>query len=211
MRGLLLAPASKRERGEGTIAIKYGKSEVSKMVKAIDQDYDSFEDAAKAALATAEEIFEDRAKFVVVGQLAGTKGRLEIPPSDPEAIKLSLGWFSTEGDARKAAESLWHSTATGDIFRVWVLNVFHGTPAELHNQRKAKYAELEAKQDAARTERLMADIEKRRQESAARAAGGAGACKCGHLQGEHGFDGTSRGACGYVSCGCEKWDERKTA
>lgn len=152
------------------MSLKYGKGEIAAMVEAIDQDYDSFEDAAKAALATAEEIFEKRAKFVVVGQLSGSKERLSIPASDPEAIRISLGWYSTEGDARKAAESLWHSTASGDTFRTWVLPVCHDTPAALHGKRKQHYLDLQAKADAARQERLKESIRKRQEEAEQRLA-----------------------------------------
>lgn len=199
------------------MSLKAGKTDVVAMAKALDPDYDkldsetqaSVQEFAKAALDSAEEIFRKRAQFVVVGQLAGNKARAEIPPSDPEAIKLALGWYSTEGDARSAAESLWHSTQSGDRFRTWVLNVHHGTPAELHADRKAKYVALEAKQAEAKRARLEASIEKFALAAEIRAAGGKGSCQCGHPSWEHGFEASSRGPCKLTDCPCEKWREQK--
>lgn len=130
---------------------------------------EQIEEFARQALAAAEKIFENRAKFVVVGQLKSSKQRVTIPPSDPEAIKLSLGWYSTEGEARKAAESLWFSTASGDEFATWVLNVHHGTAADFHAKRKAHYVALEEKQREAKRERIRKSIEEGQRLAEARA------------------------------------------
>lgn len=190
------------------MSLKYGKTEIATMAAVLDAGYETVEEAAAAAIGIAEEIFEKRAKFVVVGQLCGTKTRENIPPDDPEAIKLSLGWFSTEGDARSAAESLWYSSATGDMFRCWVLDVHHGTPAELHAKQKEKYAAIEVKRQEAKTERLKAQIAKRMEDDRIRAAGGKGACQCGHQQYDHSLVGQGRGKCWGTDCTCPKWDEK---
>lgn len=170
------------------MSLKYGKAQVAKIIDVLDQDHETVEDAAKAVLDAAERVFEDRAKFVVVGQLASTKERLTIPSDDPEAIKLSLGWYSTEGDARSAAESMWHSTASGDTYRTWALPVFHGSPADLHAKAKAKYQAEAAKAEEKRTERIQASIEAGAREADARARELRARCACGcsalyHLDG----------------------------
>jgi hypothetical protein len=191
------------------MAIKYGKTQVQKMVDAIDQDHASAEDAALAALAAAEEVLEERAKFVVVGQLAGTKERGEIPPSDPEAIKVALAYFSTEGDALKAAESLWFSTASGDSYRCWVLPMFYGSPAELHAKAKEKYAAIEAKAADKAKAKMLADIEKRHEAMEERARGGRGSCAvCTHQPYDHSSVGNGKGRCYVPDCECPKWEEK---
>jgi hypothetical protein len=132
-------------------------------------DHETLDDAVDAVFEAVSDLVAERASFVVVGQLAATKERLSVPPSDPEAIKVALGLYSTEGDARSAAESLWHSTASGDTFRVWWLPLFHGTPAELHKKQKEKYIAAEAKRDEQQRERLKASIAKRQAEMDERA------------------------------------------
>lgn len=152
------------------MSLKYGKTEISLMVEAIDQDHPTAEEAAKAALSVAEEIFEKRANFVVVGQLYRTKERSQIPRDDPEAIRLSLGWHSTEGDAIKAAEGLAVGTATGDQFNTMILPVHHGTPADLHKKQKDKYAADDAKRQEKRADKFRDSIAKHREAMLARHA-----------------------------------------
>lgn len=151
------------------MGLKFGKTEVNAVALVLDQDHESVEDAARACLAVMEDIFRARAKFVVVGQLCGNRERTEVPPSDPEAIKVSLGWYSTEGEARDAGEKLWGSTVSGDRFRWWVLNVHHGTPADLHAKRKAQYVALEEKQAEAKRDRLAESIRLWQEKTDARA------------------------------------------
>lgn len=162
------------------MAMKYGKAQMNRVIDVLDQDHETVEDAARAVLAEAERIFEERAKFVVVGQLSGTKERLTIPSDDPEAIKLSLGWYSTEGDARGAAESMWHSAASGDTYRTWVLPVFHGSPAELHKRAKDKYAADAAKAKDKMQERVREGVRKAEAAAEERARLMRTPCKCGH-------------------------------
>ena len=178
------------------------------MIAVLNEDHETVEQAAQACLDLALEILEERSKFAVVGQLSDTKERGDIDPSDPEAIKLMLGLYSTEGDARTAAASLWHSSASGDTYRCWVLNVHHGTAADLHAAQRAKYVELEAKQKEKEKERVQAQIQKRMDEAEARNGGGKGACQCGHIKAEHRMDGSSTGACFLPDCSCPKWSEK---
>lgn len=137
------------------MSLRYGKREVMKVAAVLDGEYESAEEAARACLEVMEEVFASRSKFVVVGQLASDKENGLIPPSDPRAVRLSLGWYSTEGDARQAADSLWSSTQTGETFRVWVLPVFHGSPHEFYKQRKATES-VEARMRQERDERRAA-------------------------------------------------------
>jgi len=194
------------------MGLRYGKTEVSAMTSVLDSDYESVEDAARSALACAEEIFERRAQFVVVGQLSSSREKLEIDPSEREAIKVSLGWYSTEGDAIKAAESLWQNSVTGDRFRCWVLPVFHGTPAELHAKQKEKYAEAEAKREVKAREAFEKSIAAHRAAMEERASGGKGSCKnCGHEPYEHSMTsegGKGRGECRLTDCLCTRWAEQ---
>lgn len=108
-----------------------------------------------------EEIFKERAKFVVVGQRVASR---EGPVAPADGERVALGWFSTPGDATKAADSLWSNTATGDRYSTWVLPCWHGTPADFHKEQKARLLALELKTRDARFEKIRASIEQRRRE-----------------------------------------------
>lgn len=146
------------------MGLSFTKKQVERMIETLEGDYEDVGAAAKAVLATAEEVINDRSQFIVVGQVIATKERGEIPLSDPEAVKLALGPHATAGDAQRAAESLWSSTASGDTLRCWVLPYFHGSPHEWHGKQRDKYREAEAKRKGAQDDKIKASIEKRRQE-----------------------------------------------
>jgi hypothetical protein len=147
------------------VALTIGKKDVAVVAETLDEDYprlakkkkagkvevpaegetpeqfeervaqrEELEAIAADVLKVAFEIYESKANFTVVGQVRYRKG--EVDPEDPSAGKIALGWFGTEGQATKAAESLVYSTATGEEFRAWVLNVWHGSPATFHTERK---------------------------------------------------------------------------
>jgi hypothetical protein len=147
------------------VALKFGKTHRERVLEVLADDHETLDDAADAVFDLMGDLFAERAAFVVVGQLATSRERGSVPPSDPEAIKLALGPYSTEGDARSAAESLWQSAATGDTFRNWVLPVFAGTPAEFHKTQKDKLVAAEQKRKEANSERMQRQIEKRQQEA----------------------------------------------
>lgn len=147
------------------MALRWTKKHRQKVADVLEADHESLDAAAEAVLDLVGELVADRASWVVVGQLYATRERPVVPPSDPEAIKVALGFYSTEGDARSAAESLWASPSTGDEYRTWWLPLFRGTPAELHKQQKQKYADAEAKRKDAQAERMKAQIEKRAAEA----------------------------------------------
>ena len=189
--------------------MKFGKAEVNAMAEVLDGDYGTVEEAAQAALVKAEDIFRKRAKFAVVGQLAATRERGSIEPGDSEAIKVSLGWYSTEGDATSQAESLWHSTVSGDEWRTWVLPVHHGTAGDMHAKQKAAYAVEADKREEKALMKLRTSIAKRAGEAEERNGGGKGSCTCGHQSWWHKTEGSGRGACVHEDCTCPKWQERK--
>lgn len=149
--------------------MKFTGTHRKRLATVLEGEHETLDDAVTAVLDLLDQFVKERASFVVVGQLSGTRERISVPPEDPEAIKVALGFYSTEGDARSAMESLWSSTASGDTFRVWTLPLHHGTPADLHKQQKAKYVAAEEKRKAAQSERIKAQIEKRRAEAEERA------------------------------------------
>lgn len=174
------------------------------MVAVLDAEHETVDAAALAALQAAEAVFAKRAQYVVVGQRKASKERVTIPSNDPDAIKVSLGWYSTEGDALAAAKSLWWSTATGDNYWTWVLPVHHGTPAELHSKQAEKYKQAAEKRKEKAREKLAESIKARQEAAAVRAAGGKGACECRHQAADHLKD-----VCVMTGCYCTSWRERK--
>lgn len=126
------------------MAVKYTKTHVSKIAALLDQEWDSAEQAAEAVLDAALEILEKRAAFVVVGQLRYSRQEGGwIDPEDAKAAKICLGFYSTQGDADKAAYALTYSAATHEEFRAWSLPVEHCTPAEAYQKRKQMHHERE--------------------------------------------------------------------
>lgn len=134
------------------MTIKYGKTEIKKIAKLLDQDWESAEEAADALLAEALEILEARGKWTVVGQLRYSPplGGY-IDKDDADASKVCLGLFSSKAEADRAAVSLVHSHVTNEAWLSWVLEVDHGTPHELSMKRKEMHRlrEIEAKKKGA--------------------------------------------------------------
>jgi hypothetical protein len=151
------------------VSINFSKTEVRKVMDVLDGDYETVGEAARACLALMEQIMQDRAKFVVVGQLRRSPEHFDIDPASPDAIKVSLGWYSTESEARVAAEQLVYNPNSQMEWRTWVLDVWHRTPSELHKSERDKLKlKQQARADKARA-KLRAAIEKRNQEAQARA------------------------------------------
>lgn len=118
------------------MSVSFGKREVQKVAKVLDGEYESAEEAAEAVLAEAFAMYESRAKFTVVGQLYYAPGEGYIGADDERAAKVSLGAYSTRGQAEKAGESLAYNTQTHESFRWWALPIHHGTPASFYAERK---------------------------------------------------------------------------
>lgn len=98
---------------------------VGVMAKVLDADYESVEDAAKAALDKALEIIVERAKFTVVGQV-----------QQGDRQKIALGWYPTEKQALSDALSLAYSPMTHETALAWVLSIHNGSPASFYTDRK---------------------------------------------------------------------------
>jgi hypothetical protein len=116
------------------VGLNIGKRDVARAVDVLEREYETAEEAAQAVLEFAFELYEEKAKWTVVGQLLRSDGLVD--PSTAEASKVSLGAFGTETQARNAASSLVVSTATGEMFRCWVLPIWQGTPAGFQKARK---------------------------------------------------------------------------
>lgn len=125
--------------------LTFEKTEARRLAKVLDPGYadlDSEQKAelealASAALTEAADIVLERAKFTVVGQLyAGPESRW-VARGEADAAKGCLGFFSTAGGAREAAEGLTYNAQTHEEWRSWVLPVFHGSANDFHRERKA--------------------------------------------------------------------------
>jgi hypothetical protein len=149
--------------------VKWTSAQRKRMASVLMEDHESVDDAVTAILDLFLDYARERMSFVVVGQLYASREQPRIAPTEPAAIKVALGCYSTEGDAKSAAESLWSSSMTGDCFQTWVLPLFHGSPAELHTAQKEKYKVAAQRAKEARGERLRRDIEKRKEEAQQRA------------------------------------------
>lgn len=145
------------------MAWTWTKKHVTTMADTLDLEYDTVEDAAKAALETATQLVEDRAKWAVVGQVVSTREHGTIPPDHEQAVKVVLGMYDTDTKANDAAAQLTSSTASGDSLRVWVLPVFHGSANQWHTQRREQYAAMETAADVKREQKLKASIAKHQQ------------------------------------------------
>ena len=127
------------------MAIAPTKTMVKALAKVLDEEYDSAEEAAEAAMLAAFEMYEARAKFTVVGQ---------VKQPDGKGDKVALGWYATENQATQDALKLTYSTQTHEEHRAWVLKVHHGTPNDYYiDRKKAKKADAAA--DASYRQREM--------------------------------------------------------
>lgn len=109
--------------------LNFTKANVKAMMAVLDQDHETLEDAARAALNAAYEIIQSRGKFTVVGQVRGSE-----PPEERE--KVAFPWYATMGEATSAAVQL-----AGRSVYSWVLPVFHGTPHEWATKRSREWRE----------------------------------------------------------------------
>lgn len=145
-----------------------GKRDVAKIADVLEQDYDSAEDAARAALEACFALYESKAKFTVVGQLAyspegGWQGR-----EDAHQCMVALGMYGTETPAKNDALAFAISTATHEQFKAWVLPVYHGTPASYFTKRKdAKKAKAKSAEVVDAVERFKQDPSKTPEQAAA--------------------------------------------
>lgn len=109
------------------MAVNFTKRNVAAMAEALDQEYETLDDAAAAALEAAVKIIESRAKFTVVGQ---------VKHPENKGDKIALGWYVTEKQALEDALKLTMSNQTHEEAYAWVLGIHHGTPFDWYKGRK---------------------------------------------------------------------------
>lgn len=120
---------------------------MARLAAVLDGEYETVEDAARAALEEAFAIYEAKAKFTIVGQLYYSPKGGWSSPEEAAATKVALGRYGTETAALRDAESFAISSTTHEQFRAWVLPVFHGTPASYFSGRKSALKAIEAASD----------------------------------------------------------------
>ena len=116
------------------MSLTIGKRDVTKIARVLEQPYETAEEAAQAVLEAAFELYEQKAKWTVVGQLYYSDHKW-LDPEDAAASKVALGRYGTQTQAEAAAASLVFSHQTGEEFRAWALPVHHGTPASYFKER----------------------------------------------------------------------------
>lgn len=88
---------------------------------------------------------QERGKYTVVAQLRyGGPGVGYIDADDARASKVCLGLFATDGDAHRAAKSMFTNSSTNEEWWTWVLPVEHATPAEIYTKRRDARKQREA-------------------------------------------------------------------
>lgn len=131
--------------------LTHGKRDYLKLVPILAPDWDELDDEpreqvlaiAKQLMEKSLEIFNEKAKFVTVGQMYWTKGNGKLSSWDPKAEKLCVGFFGTEKQAEGAAFELIGAQTADEHFRVWTLPIWHGTPGAWRKaRRKAIEGEL---------------------------------------------------------------------
>lgn len=137
------------------MGLKPGKNDAKKLYDLLDRNWDDIESMAMAIMQEAFEVYESKAKFVLVGQSldasasAELASRFEFPAGTPDAERrmrskepmrdraVCLGMFATKAPALTASRSLTYSAFNKEEpFQAYVLPIYNGTPAEFHKERK---------------------------------------------------------------------------
>lgn len=105
-------------------------AELKATLQVLDQEHDDVEQMARELLDRLAEVRERQARYTVVAQIAGG------------GDKIALGWYSTEKKALADALSLAYSTQTHEEHQVWIVPVWHETPARYYRSRKEQAASL---------------------------------------------------------------------
>lgn len=124
------------------MGLPIGKRDISAVAKVLTEPHDSAEDAAAAVLKVALEIFSQKAKFVVVGQLKWSGGKVT---DSEKADKVALGPYATRSEAQSAGKQLAFSTKTNEEFRWWMLEVWPASPDKFYAARRDARLESEKK------------------------------------------------------------------
>lgn len=113
--------------------MKPSKGDANAIVKILDQDHATVDDAAKAVAEVAFERYESRARFMVFGQIWYANGYLDH--DDERAARVILGPFATRKQATDAGESLAFSNGTGEAAKWAAAPLWHGTPSAWYRDR----------------------------------------------------------------------------
>lgn len=130
------------------MALTWTKKMIAELAEVLDDDYETVEDAAHAALDAAWELIKGRAKFTVVGQVQSEVVKDEC--DNPEhkrwtGDKVALGYYATEKQAITDALKMAYSTQTHETARAWVLPIFNDTPSQWYVSRKKANKDLAVK------------------------------------------------------------------
>lgn len=117
-----------------------GAKDIKALAKMLDEGkFSSATDMAKAALEYAFEAYEDRARFIIVGQLIYDPDSGFVKDSGD---RIAFGPYGTLGTAQAAHEQLTGtagttgSTATNEEFRSWLVPLRSITPAAWFRERR---------------------------------------------------------------------------
>lgn len=128
------------------LGVSFGSRDVARVCRVLDEGYDSLGDEdkgvvrgyAERVLEVARGVVVERMKFAVVAQLWVDAEHRFVSRGEADASKVCLGFFSTRGDAERAAGSVVSSTSTRETWRSWVVEVSPvGSVVEFHRARRA--------------------------------------------------------------------------
>lgn len=125
------------------MALTITKSHVKRIADLIERGgFESAEDAARAVIEEAWGMYEDRAKWAIAGQIKWSGDKGYIDSTDDLHSRVIIGPFGTETQAGNAQAQLAYSAQSGEEFRVFRAEFWHGMPAgyykERNEARKAK-------------------------------------------------------------------------
>lgn len=123
------------------------KKQLEQLIEVLDADYETVDEAAKAVMAKAWDLYSARAKYVVAGQVHYTPEGGWLDHDDAAASKVVLGPYDTLGKANAAQDSLTIGRPTGEVFRTWVIERWSDTPAKWFAKRKADMEKARKRED----------------------------------------------------------------
>lgn len=107
------------------------------MASLLDGNHESAEEAAKAALELAWEMYEAKAKYVVIAQV---RGALADGDGETHLDTVVLGPYSTPGKATAAGRSVAVGTPTHEECKWMLAQRFDGSPNAWYLERKERDA-----------------------------------------------------------------------
>lgn len=119
------------------MSIDAGKTEVKRMAALLDAEHESAEEAARAALDLAWEMYEAKAKYVVIAQILGAQADGDGEISLDTVV---LGPYSTPGKATAAGRSIAVGTPTHEECKWMLAQRFDGSPNAWYLERKERDA-----------------------------------------------------------------------